>query len=58
VTAVALARELYLAGLGDFLSVLEPQRAQFAAEDELARSDTRVRSNLIALHKALGGDVR
>ncbi len=54
-TAVALARELYLAGLADFLSVLEAQRAQFAAEDELLQSETALRTNLIALYKALGG---
>jgi NodT family efflux transporter outer membrane factor (OMF) lipoprotein len=56
-TAVALARELYLAGLGDFLSVLEAQRAQFAAEDDLMRSETALRGHLIALYKALGGGV-
>jgi multidrug efflux system outer membrane protein len=57
-SAVALSRELYVAGLGDFLSVLDAQRAQFAAENELARSDSTVRSNLIALYKALGGEVQ
>jgi NodT family efflux transporter outer membrane factor (OMF) lipoprotein len=53
--AVTLARELYLAGLGDFLSVLEAQRSQFSAEDELERSDTALRRNVVALYKALGG---
>jgi NodT family efflux transporter outer membrane factor (OMF) lipoprotein len=56
-TAVALARELYLAGLGDFLSVLDAQRTQFAAEDELMRSETALRINLVALYKALGGGI-
>ena len=55
--AVGLAREVYLAGLGDFLSVLEAQRSQFAAEEELQRSETALRTNLIALLKALGGGV-
>jgi NodT family efflux transporter outer membrane factor (OMF) lipoprotein len=55
--AVELARELYLAGLGDFLSVLEAQRSQFAAEEELQRSETALRTNLIALMKALGGGI-
>jgi len=53
--AVGLARELYLAGIGDFLSVLEAQRSQFAAEEDLQRSETALRSDLIALYKALGG---
>ena len=56
-TAVDLAREVYAAGLGDFLSVLEAQRSQFAAEEELQRSETALRSKLIALYKALGGGI-
>jgi multidrug efflux system outer membrane protein len=55
--SVALAREVYLAGLGDFLSVLEAQRSQFAAEEELQRSETALRTTLIALFEALGGGV-
>jgi hypothetical protein len=38
-----------------FLSVLDAQRQQFAAEDDLAQSDTAVVTNLVALYKALGG---
>jgi NodT family efflux transporter outer membrane factor (OMF) lipoprotein len=53
--AAALANELYTRGLSDFLSVLDAQRQQLAAEDELAQSDTAVVTNLIALYKALGG---
>lgn len=53
--AVGFARELYLAGLGDFLSVLETQLSQFAAEDELQRSETALGRNLVAVYKALGG---
>ena len=56
--AVGLARDVYLAGLGDFLSVLEAQRSQFAAEAELQRSETALRSSLIALFKALGGGIQ
>jgi len=56
--AVGLAREVYLAGVGDFLSVLEAQRSQFAAEEELQRSETTLRTNLVALFKALGGGLR
>ena len=56
--AVGLARDVYLAGLGDFLSVLEAQRSQFAAEEALQRSETALRSSLIALFKALGGGIQ
>jgi outer membrane protein TolC len=50
-----IGAELYLAGIGDFLSVLEAQRSQFAAEEEFPRSETALRTNLIALLKAPGG---
>ena len=53
--ATLLADELYTRGLSDFLSVLDAQRQQLAAEDDLAQSDTAVVTNLIALYKALGG---
>jgi NodT family efflux transporter outer membrane factor (OMF) lipoprotein len=53
--ATGLANELYSKGLADFLSVLDAQRQQLAAEDDLARSDTSVVTNLIALYKSLGG---
>jgi outer membrane protein, multidrug efflux system len=53
--SVELARELYLAGPGDFLSVLEAQRALYANEERLVESDTALVANLVALYKALGG---
>ena len=53
--ATMLADELYTRGLSDFLSVLDAQRQQLSAEDDLAQSDTLVITNLIALDKALGG---
>ncbi len=53
--ATMLANELYTRGLSDFLSVLDAQRQQLAAEDDLAQSDTAVVTDLIALYKALGG---
>jgi outer membrane protein TolC len=53
--ATMLADELYTRGLSDFLSVLEAQRQQLAAEDNLAQSDTSVVTNFVALYKALGG---
>jgi NodT family efflux transporter outer membrane factor (OMF) lipoprotein len=53
--ATLLATELYTRGLSDFLSVLDAQRQQLAAEDDLAQSDTIVVTDLVALYKALGG---
>ena len=53
--AMLLANELYTRGLSDFLSVLDAQRQQLVAEDDLAQSDTIVVTDLVALYKALGG---
>lgn len=53
--ATHLANELYVRGLADFLSVLDAQSQQLGIEDDLARSDTAVVTNLVALYKALGG---
>lgn len=53
--AADLARELYTAGLSDFLGVLEAERSLFTFQDKLAVSEGKVTSNLIRLFKALGG---
>jgi len=53
--SVHLSAELYKAGLTDFLSVLDAQRALYEDEDLLAQSRTAQTVNLIALYKALGG---
>jgi NodT family efflux transporter outer membrane factor (OMF) lipoprotein len=53
--SVELARELYLRGLSDFLTVLDAQRQQFAMEREVAASNAAVLRNTVALYKALGG---
>ncbi|MCG3147310.1 MAG: Solvent efflux pump outer membrane protein SrpC [Verrucomicrobiae bacterium] len=53
--AVELANDLYTQGLGEFLNVLEAERALFQAEDQLVDSQRRLTTNLIALYKALGG---
>ncbi|MGH9846693.1 MAG: TolC family protein, partial [Blastocatellia bacterium] len=53
--SVELSRELYIAGLSDFLSVLEAQNALYASENQLAQSEAAVAINLVALYKALGG---
>ena len=53
--AVELAQHKYQAGLTDFSDVLEAQRSLLSLEDQLARSEAAVTSNLIRLYKALGG---
>lgn len=50
-----LLRHLYKNGLTDFLDVLVAEREQTSAEDNLAQSETKVLTNLIALYKSLGG---
>jgi outer membrane protein, multidrug efflux system len=53
--AAELAQYKYQAGLADFSSVLEAQRSLLSYQDELARSEGAVTSDLITLYKALGG---
>ena len=53
--AAKLATARYDAGVTDFLSVLDAQRSRLGAEDELARSNGAILSNLIRIYKALGG---
>jgi outer membrane protein, multidrug efflux system len=53
--ALDLATDRYTSGLESFLSVLDAQRALYAAQDGVAESDTQATISLIALYKALGG---
>ena len=53
--AVELANELHTKGLSDFLNVLESNRGQYLAEDQLAQSRQVVSTDLVAVFKALGG---
>ncbi len=53
--AVEIANELYTHGLVDFLNVLLNQRALYQSQDQLAQSDQKVATNLVAVYKALGG---
>jgi outer membrane protein, multidrug efflux system len=50
-----LARERYQFGVADFLTVLDAERTLLAAQDQLADSDTRTATALVAVYKALGG---
>ncbi|MGH9660769.1 MAG: TolC family protein, partial [Bryobacteraceae bacterium] len=52
--SVALAKELYVTGLGDFLAVLDAQRQQFQMERELAASRSSVLLGTVRLYKAMG----
>jgi multidrug efflux system outer membrane protein len=53
--AVDLATERYRGGLEPFLSVLDAQRALYAATEALTEGETRATVTLIILYKALGG---
>ncbi|MFZ5765645.1 MAG: efflux transporter outer membrane subunit [Thermodesulfobacteriota bacterium] len=53
--AESLAALQYEAGLTDFSSVLEAQRALLGFEDQLAESNGAVSTGLIRLYKAMGG---
>jgi outer membrane protein TolC len=53
--AVELADDLYRKGLTSFIDVLDAQRALYVSQAELARSQSQVTLDLVALYKALGG---
>jgi NodT family efflux transporter outer membrane factor (OMF) lipoprotein len=53
--ALNLATDRYTGGLENFLSVLDAQRAVYAAEDSMVQSETNVIVALIAVYKSLGG---
>lgn len=53
--AVEIANQLFNAGLGKYLDLLDAQRALYLSQSDYARSEQVVSMNLIALYKALGG---
>jgi NodT family efflux transporter outer membrane factor (OMF) lipoprotein len=53
--ALQLATDRYKSGIGDFLNVLETQRALYDLQDQLVQSELGVSRSLIAVYKALGG---
>lgn len=53
--AVELAQHKFQAGLTDFSNVLDAQRSLLSFQDQLAKSDGTVTSNLVRLYKVLGG---
>ena len=53
--AATLARLRFNGGITDFLDVLEAERSQLDAQDQLAQSEARTATALIALYKSLAG---
>lgn len=53
--ALKLARQRYERGVSDYLTVLDAQRTQLAAQSQLAQAQTRAATALVAVYKALGG---
>ena len=52
--SVEMAKDLYTAGVGDYLSVLDAQRQQLQVERDLSVARTAVLRSTIALYRALG----
>lgn len=53
--AAELARIRYEAGATDYLELLDAQRTQLTAEDQLAEAEAGINLQAITLYKALGG---
>jgi NodT family efflux transporter outer membrane factor (OMF) lipoprotein len=53
--ALTLARQRYDGGIADFLPVLDAERTQLDIQAQLALSETRTATSLVAIYKALGG---
>ena len=53
--AMTLARQRYDSGVADFLPVLDAERTQLDIQAQLAQSETRTATSLVAIYKALGG---
>ena len=53
--AADLARVRYREGAADFLELLDAERVQLAAEDDLAQAETAINTDAVAIYKAIGG---
>ncbi|OYW00043.1 MAG: hypothetical protein B7Z58_16790, partial [Acidiphilium sp. 37-64-53] len=53
--ALETANALYVAGLAEYLQVLDAQRNLYDTRSRLTRSEMAVTLDLVALYKALGG---
>ncbi len=54
--AADLARLRFSGGVADFLQVLDAERTQLEAQDQLAQSRTEAATAYVAVYKALGGN--
>jgi multidrug efflux system outer membrane protein len=54
-TAAKLARQRFENGATDFLTVLDAERVLYQGQDQLAQSQTRTATALVAVYKSLGG---
>ena len=55
--AVQLAQSQYATGLSDFQSVIDSERTVATIQDDLVASEAAVAGSLVAIWKALGGDL-
>jgi NodT family efflux transporter outer membrane factor (OMF) lipoprotein len=55
--AVELAQSQYRAGLSDFQAVIDSERTVATIQDDLVNSEAAVAGSLVAIWKALGGDL-
>jgi multidrug efflux system outer membrane protein len=53
--AADLARIRYQGGATGFLELLDAERTELTAEDDLAQAETAINTSAVALYKALGG---
>ena len=53
--ASSIARSRYREGLTDFLALLDAERTQLQAEDEVAEAESQVFVSVVGVYKALGG---
>ena len=53
--AALLAKQRYASGLVDFLTVLDTQRTQLSAQDNVASAEAELGADYVRLYKALGG---
>jgi multidrug efflux system outer membrane protein len=55
VRATAIARARYREGVDDFLSLLDAERTQLQAENDVALAESQVFTSVVAVYKSLGG---
>src|SRR5207302_10910593 len=53
--AVTIARQQYVAGVTDYLNVLNSQSTLLRAQDEATQTENALATDLVSLYKALGG---